>query len=115
MPVNAKKSLGAGRAALRWWMAHDPATGPASSRLPTDADVPALAVGDRVRLIARPQRVRRVLRVEWHAMRHTWVYAVETSSERWCPAYWFREQLERVESWKRVGLLLPRKRPVVLG
>jgi hypothetical protein len=78
---------------MRWWMSRDPATGPDAPRRPTADDIPEYAVGARVRIKSRPEHVRKVVRVEWHAMRHCYVYIVETSSNRWTPAYWFSDQI----------------------
>ena len=77
-----------------WWRRYDARTGPRRPRLFTPQDSPAYAVGDQVRLVARPERVRRILGVEWHHWRHTHVYTVETSTppDLFAP-YWFGDQL----------------------
>jgi hypothetical protein len=78
----------------RWWMHYDPATGPKSPRSPTSADTPELAVGDVVRLAARPDRDRRVIEVIWHSYRHRYAYIVETFNHPHTTVpYWFRDQL----------------------
>lgn len=76
---------------LHWWQQHDPRTGP-EPRSPGPADRAAFVVGDVVRLVARPQRSRKVLEVQWHRHRHCYAYVVETESGSSVP-YWFRAQL----------------------
>ena len=44
-----------------------------------------------MRLRGKPERARRVLRVEWHYYRGRFVYIVETCG--YFDAYWFAEQL----------------------
>ncbi len=48
-------------------------------------------VGERVRLIGKLNRVRRVLAVEWHKRRHQWVYIVEIDvHSEWAQnIYWY--------------------------
>lgn len=41
---------------------------------------PRYKVGDKVKFIHRPERVREVLKVEWHMHRYQWVYIVETTA-----------------------------------
>ncbi|MBX7220000.1 MAG: hypothetical protein K1Y36_08635 [Blastocatellia bacterium] len=48
-----------------------------------------------VRLRGKPERIRRVLQVEWHGFRYEYVYVVETESG--FPAYWFGPQLLPVD------------------
>lgn len=80
--------------AERFWRHHDPKTGPDAPRAAGPQDRATFAPGDLVRLVARPERVRRVLEVVWHWHRHEFVYVIET--RRPCtPAYWFAEQLDR--------------------
>ncbi|MBB6051367.1 hypothetical protein [Armatimonas rosea] len=56
-----------------------------------DSPDPTLTPGTWVRLRGKPERARRVLRVEWHYYRRQFVYIVET--RRYFDAYWFAEQL----------------------
>jgi hypothetical protein len=75
-------------------MHYGPATGPDHPRSPSSADVAELAVGDVVRLAAKPDRDRRVVGVVWHWYRHRYVYIVETFKHPGVDVpYWFREQL----------------------
>ena len=90
---------------MSWWKRY-PALHSPPLRDPGPDDRPEqhLAPGTRVRLKGRPDRVRRVLRTEWHSFRHVYVYIVETSaperrsyrSHTRFP-YWFADQLEVVE------------------
>jgi hypothetical protein len=59
---------------------------------------PAFQIGDFVRLKGKPEKVRKVLYIDWHGYRYEFVYIVETSA----PAifsfgltspYWFAPQL----------------------
>jgi hypothetical protein len=100
---------------MKWWMSRDPATGPRAPRQPDSGDVPEYAVGDCVRLKSRPAMVRKIVRVEWHAMRHCYVYVVETNSERWNPAYWFSDQLlPACSSANQPGIRIAGARPVAV-
>jgi hypothetical protein len=59
-----------------------------------DQPDPRFPVGAVVRLLGNPARARKVLRVEWHAIRREYSYIVETSAcDRFSP-YWFSAQLE---------------------
>ena len=79
-----------------WWMfyAHRGVRYPKPPR-PEDRPEPRLHPGAQVRLRGKPMRVRRVLDVEWHAIRQQYVYIIETSAQRFRP-YWFAGQLEIV-------------------
>lgn len=57
---------------------------------------PVYVWGDRVRLKAKPERIRRVIRMHFHPFRRVVVYQVE-SSDPIGRAYWFEDQLERVD------------------
>lgn len=56
-----------------------------------DVADPRLAVGTSVRLCGKPDKVRKVLKAEWHRYRYCFVYIVETSGG-YLP-YWFADQL----------------------
>ena len=61
---------------------------------------PDYLVGSEVRLKGKPGRVRKILKAEWHMHRYRYCYTIETQtsdSGRYCPAYWFVEQLIPVE------------------
>ena len=60
----------------------------------TDSPDPRFPTGTMVRLIARPDRVRRVLRSEWHWHRQQFVFVIETSARQAFEPYWFAGQLE---------------------
>jgi hypothetical protein len=82
-----------------WWRRF-PGSG---SRLPAapgadDRPDPRLRPGTRVRLKGKPERVRRVVRSEWHRHRSRFVYVVETSARPAFEPYWFADQLEVVRS-----------------
>ena len=80
----------------RWW-ASFPAIESRKCRDVPFGPPPAHAVGDRVRLKARPARARSVLKVEWHRHRYQWVYVVETTASDlgWAfEPYWFADKLE---------------------
>lgn len=60
----------------------------------------AFKVGDIIRLKHKPERSRKVLKVEWHMHRYQWVYVVETSANDkgwYFEPYWFEDKIERVE------------------
>jgi hypothetical protein len=52
---------------------------------------PELNVGQSVLLTGKPDRPRRILKVEWHNHRHEFVYIVETSG--FFRPYFFRDKL----------------------
>ena len=63
-------------------------------------DPPKYHAGDRVRLRQHRERIRSVLKVEWHAHRYQWVYIIETSTSdqgSYFEPYWFEDRLELVE------------------
>ncbi len=60
----------------------------------TDSPDPRFTAGTMVRLVARPDRVRRVLRSEWHWHRQQFVFVIETSARPAFEPYWFAGQLE---------------------
>jgi hypothetical protein len=49
-----------------------------------------------VRLRGKPEKIRRVLKSEWHRHRYEFVYVVETSAPQSFDPYWFIEQLKLV-------------------
>ena len=65
-------------------------------RAPEPSEKPILSVGTLVRLRGKPQRLRRIIEVQWHSIRWVYVYVVETSTSdrkrRFTP-YWFLPQL----------------------
>jgi hypothetical protein len=87
---------------MSWWKRYRPLSSP-PLRGPgaDDHPDPNLAQGALVRLKGKPDRIRRVLRAEWHSFRHAYVYIVETSAAMRKYAhtpfpYWFADQLELV-------------------
>lgn len=87
MPSHKRLSLGA-----PWWKRYPDV----NSRFPqelghNDVADPRLAVGTPVRLCGKPDKVRNVLKTEWHRYRYRFVYIVETSGG-YLP-YWFADQL----------------------
>jgi hypothetical protein len=61
---------------------------------------PNYKVGDKIKLHQRPERIRKVLEIQWHMHRYQWVYIVETSasdSGSCFKPYWFEDKLELVE------------------
>lgn len=64
---------------------------------PADHPDPRFPVGTLVRLVARPERVRRVLRSEWHWHRQQFVFVIETSAPLPFEPYWFAGQLAVAE------------------
>ncbi len=57
-------------------------------------------VGDVIRFKYKPERNRKILKVEWHMHRYQWVYIVETSatdSGWYFEPYWFEDKIELIE------------------
>jgi hypothetical protein len=77
-----------------WWR-HFPKieSRPCVAPSPGDCPDPRFPVGAAVRLVGRPERVRRVLRAEWHWHRQQFVFVVETSAPLPFAPYWFAGQL----------------------
>lgn len=78
-----------------WWSRRTPTSlreprGP----LPAEQPDPRFRPGTFVRLVGRPNRLRRVLRTEWHRHQQTYVYVIETSAPPPFEPYWFAESLE---------------------
>ena len=67
---------------------------PCAAQKSTDRPDPRLARGTVVRLVARPERIRRVVRAEWHRHRQQFVYVIETSARPPFEPYWFAGQLQ---------------------
>jgi hypothetical protein len=65
---------------------------------PTDRPDPRFAPGTLVRLVARPDRIRRVLQSEWHWHRQQFVYIIETSAPPPFKPYWFVAQIAVAET-----------------
>ena len=61
---------------------------------PNDMPAPRLTPGASIRLKGKPDRIRAVLKVEWHRHRYQYVYVVETSARTLFEPYWFADQLE---------------------
>ncbi len=58
---------------------------------------PKFKVNDKIRFREKPDRVRKMLKVEWHKHRYQWVYIVETSASdegQFFEPYWFDDKLE---------------------
>lgn len=73
-----------------WWKRYpEKSTGYSRDAKSFEFPDPRLTVGARVRLCGKPDKVRRVERVEWHSYRQRYVYEVEVSGA----AYWFSDQL----------------------
>src|SRR5438132_178647 len=88
------KGWRAGRRPPPWWQRFPKRR----SRLPRDpgpGDAPDLNLppGTLVWLRGKPDRPRRLLRAEWHAIRCQHVYIVETSAGARFAPYWFADQL----------------------
>jgi len=65
-----------------------------------DLPPPEIPIGWYVRLIDKPERIRKILDAEWHGHRYRYCYRIETSTTdagEFCPAYWFEEQLEPID------------------
>lgn len=75
-----------------WWMQF-PKIESRKPREPAPGEHPRLSSGAIVRLRDKPDRLRRVVRTEWHRHRYEFVYVVETSAPRQFEPYWFYEQL----------------------
>ena len=62
---------------------------------------PLYKVGDKIKLKGKKtERVRKILKIEWHMHRYKWVYIVETSATdlgKFFEPYWFVDKLELVE------------------
>lgn len=56
----------------------------------------SVTIGDVVRLKLRPERLRRVIKSEWHRHRYEFVYIIETSARVPFEPYWFFAQLDTV-------------------
>ncbi len=76
----------------KWWMQF-PKIESRKPREPTPGEHPSLSCGALVRLRGKPDRLRRVVRTEWHRHRYEFVYVVETNAPRQFEPYWFYEQL----------------------
>lgn len=72
------------------WTPHEPQ--------PEDRPDPRFAVGAMVRLQGKPDLVRRVLAVEWQAIRREFSYIVETSASLPFQPYWFAGQIAAAET-----------------
>lgn len=88
-----------------WWRSY-PNVESRQPRQPTPDDVPdqRLDPGASIRLKGKPDRVRRVLKVEWHSHRYQYVYIVETSAPAPFEPYWFADQLEIQTSTESAGI-----------
>ena len=83
-----------------WWMSFPKIESRKCIPIPFGSS-PEYVVGDPVRLVQKPGRVRKVLKVEWHGHRYQWVYVVETStsdSGGVFEPYWFGDKLEQAGS-----------------
>jgi hypothetical protein len=54
---------------------------------------PVYSVGELVRLVDKPDRVRQVLGIVWHAHCREYAYVIETSAPQAFRPYWFASQL----------------------
>lgn len=78
--------------AAPWWKSYHKIKGLKYKPKPPFFARPELKVGQYVFLTGKPDRPRKILRVEWHGHRHEFVYIVETSAQYFDP-YWFRDKL----------------------
>ena len=78
-----------------WWKHFPDKSRTAYVKAPSSTESQLFYVGDRVRLVGKPEKARQVLNVRWHCFRHEWVYVVETDApvemKNWI--YWFASQL----------------------
>lgn len=73
-----------------WWMRYpEKSRGWPRDARPDELPDPRLAIGTSVRLLGKPEKLRKVLHVEWHRYRQRYVYELEVSGS----AYWFSDQL----------------------
>lgn len=65
-------------------------------------DPPKYKVGDIIRFIEKPERARKILKIEWHSHRYRWVYIVETSASDLgiFRPYWFDDKFELANQTK---------------
>jgi len=80
---------------MPWWQIL-PAGSGLVPRAPGAAETPAYAIGTLVRLQGKPDRLRRIIEIQWHSYRWVYVYVVETSTSdrrRHFKPYWFQPQL----------------------
>jgi hypothetical protein len=85
-----------------WWVQYPKPSASPSIETPPENQLPMFRVGDGVRLKGKPEKLRRVLFIDWHSYRHEFVYIVETSvlyhfGLHKSP-YWFAPQLIAEES-----------------
>lgn len=62
-----------------------------------------LEIGQSVRLVGKPEKLRKVIKIEWHYHRYEYVYIVETSAigqGRNFEPYWFLSQFEGYQEEK---------------
>lgn len=82
-----------------WWMSFPEIE---SRKLISEpfGDPPTFKVNEMVKLIQKPERTRKVLKVEWHGHRYQWVYIIETSAsdkKSYFEPYWFEDKLKLAE------------------
>jgi hypothetical protein len=78
-----------------WWMSY-PKIGSRKIIDTPFGDAQKYKVGDVVRLNGKSERLRKILKIEWHMHRYKWVYIVETSAtdEGWYfVPYWFEDKI----------------------
>jgi hypothetical protein len=77
-----------------WWKRYPKAGNgyPIDEPRPDNLPDPRLPIGTVVRLCAKPEKARKILRIEWHRYRYRYVYVIETSACAFEP-YWFIDQL----------------------
>ena len=80
-----------------WWVHYPKPSCSLPIDDPPEGYSPGYCVGDLVRLQGKPDRIRRILAIEWHRHRHEFVYIVETSARYTfgleASPYWFAPQL----------------------
>lgn len=80
-----------------WWVQYPKPSCSGIVAEPTENARPFFSVGDFVRLKGKPDRLRRVLSIEWHCHRYEFVYIIETSVRStfgyYDSPYWFEPQL----------------------
>ncbi len=82
-----------------WWMSYPKIENRKLISEPF-GDPPIFKVNEKVKLVQKPERTRKILKVEWHGHRYQWVYIIETSAsdkKSYFEPYWFGDKLKLVE------------------